>query len=115
MHSGKVFMSDQQLYLLGFYVPEDDLEKVLQAVFSAGAGKFRNYDRCAWTTAGEGRFRGLENSKPVLGKAGEEMHVHEIKAECIVPGRDLEKVRNALLEAHPYEEPAYHFIAIDGV
>lgn len=108
-------MSDEKLYLLGFYVPEDGLEKVLQAVFSAGAGKFRNYDRCAWTTAGKGRFRGLENSRPALGKAGEETRVHETKVECIVSGKDLENVRTALLKTHPYEEPAYHFIAIDGV
>jgi len=105
-------MCEAALYLLGFYVPERHLETVLEAVFTAGAGRFRAYDRCAWTTRGEGRFRPLENSRPHLGQQLEDTRVDEIKVECVVPGDRVNAVRTALCTAHPYEEPAYHFIPL---
>ena len=105
-------MSDHH-YLLSFYVPEEDLETVLEAVFSAGAGRYKNYDRCAWTTSGNGRFRPLEKSNPYIGKQNEESKVNEIKVECMVAKEDLRSVKEALLRSHPYEEPAYHFIVIN--
>jgi hypothetical protein len=108
-------MSESQFRILAFYVPEPDLEKVLSAVFDAGAGKYRAYDRCAWVCRGEGRFRSLEGSRPAIGKSGTETRLPEVKVECIVPLARVESVRKALLQAHPYEEPAYHFIVTDTV
>jgi hypothetical protein len=105
-------MCDASLYLLGFYVPEDHLEQVLDAVFNAGAGRFREYDRCAWTTRGEGRFRPSGNSQPYIGSMHEDTHVDEIKVECVVPADRMLAVKTALCNAHPYEEPAYHFIPL---
>ncbi|MCK4813921.1 MAG: NGG1p interacting factor NIF3 [Candidatus Marinimicrobia bacterium] len=105
-------MSESQLLLLCFYIPNDHLESVLQAIFEAGAGMFRQYDHCAWTTQGQGRFRPLENSDPFLGKQGEDAAVNEIKVECILPEDKQTAVKKALLAAHPYEEPSYHFIRI---
>ncbi len=35
-------------YLLVIYVPNSDVEKVKNAVFNAGAGKYKNYDQCCW-------------------------------------------------------------------
>ncbi|MDZ7822294.1 MAG: NGG1p interacting factor NIF3 [Candidatus Marinimicrobia bacterium] len=105
-------MSEKPSYFLAFYVPEDHLEKVLDAVFSAGAGKFRGYDRCAWTTAGDGRFRPVEGSTPFTGRKGEDTRVPEIKVECVVSEADRNAVEKALIEMHPYEEPAYHFLSL---
>ena len=107
-------MPDKQ-YLFSFYVPRDDLETVLDAVFSAGAGKYKNYDRCAWTTLGRGRFRPLEKSDPYIGKQNEESKVNEIKVECLVKEENIQSVKDALLRSHPYEEPAYHFIVINVI
>ncbi len=108
----KLFMSDKK-YLLAFYVPEENLETVIEAVFAAGVGKYKDYDRCAWTSRGTGRFRPLKNSNPYLGRQDEDTHVTEIKVECIVNETDLKVVKEALLKVHPYEEPAYHFIVIN--
>ncbi len=105
-------MSDNR-YLLSFYVPEKDLETVLEAVFSAGAGKYKNYDRCAWTTPGKGRFRALDKSNPYIGKQNKDTKVNEIKVECMVTEEYLKPVKEALLKSHPYEEPAYHIIVIN--
>lgn len=105
-------MSEPRYFLLGFYVPETHLEAVLEAVFSAGAGEYGAYDRCAWTCPGEGRFRPGRHSSPFIGEAGADTRVPEIKAECIVPEAAREAVKAALIGAHPYEEPAFHFIPI---
>ncbi len=102
----------EKLYLLGFYVAKKDLEKVLDAVFAAGAGKYQHYDRCAWTTKGQGRFRPLAGSQPHIGKRNRDTKVKEIKVECIVSQENLKAVREALISAHPYEEAAFHFIEI---
>ena len=97
-------------YLLEFYVPEENTKEVLDAIFDAGAGRYKNYDRCAWTSKGLGRFRPLKNSSPHIGKENEDTLVNEIKVECMVSEEDLQAVKQALLKTHPYEEPAYHFI-----
>lgn len=99
-------------FLLAFYVPSDHLEKVLEHIFAAGAGEYKNYDHCAWTSEGDGRFRPLENARPFIGEHGKEEHVKEIKVECFIKTENIHNVKKALLESHPYEEPAYHFIAI---
>jgi len=102
-------MSDK-LYILEFYVPEENLEDVMEAIFDAGGGRYKQYDRCAWTTKGMGRFRPLENSNPYLGRQNEDTRVEEMKVECLVKDDVVKAVKEALLKAHPYEEPAYHFI-----
>ena len=102
-------MSDKS-YLLEFYVPEENLEEVLEAIFEVGAGRYKDYDRCAWITKGEGRFRPLKNSNPYIGKINQETKVTEMKVECMVKQECVQEVKAALLSAHPYEEPAYHFI-----
>ena len=102
-------MPDKSL-ILSFYVPEDSLEKVLEAIFDAGAGRYKDYDRCVWTTRGEGRFRPLKGSNPYIGRVNEDTRVEEIKVECLVQDRYRQAVERALIDSHPYEEPAYHFI-----
>lgn len=102
----------KDLYLLAFYVPKEHLDRVLNKIFNAGAGKFKKYDRCAWTSEGMGQFRPLENATPFIGEIAKDTYVTEVKVECIVEKENMEQVRETLLNVHPYEEVAYHFIAI---
>jgi hypothetical protein len=102
-----------KLYLLEFYVPKEHLEQVLNKIFDAGAGKYKNYDRCAWTSEGTGRFRPLENAKPFIGTKLQDTQVLETKVECLVSDDNIEKVKEVLLNIHPYEEVAYHIKVID--
>lgn len=96
-----------RLYKVEFYVPVDHAEKVKEAVFAAGAGRYEAYDSCAWQTEGTGQFRPLEGSDPFIGEKGKVEHVREVKVECICREGDLKHVLRALVESHPYEEPAY--------
>ena len=94
---------------LEFYVPEENTEEVKKAVFEAGAGKIGNYDCCAWETSGTGQFRPCEGSTPFIGQLDEIEKVKELKIEMVCEDALIDKVIEALKNAHPYETPAYHY------
>lgn len=100
------------MYVLVTYVPESHLEQVKQALFDAGCGAMDGYDRCVWAVKGEGQFRPLSGSKPLLGTEGKTEHVVEWRLELVVDEAHARKAVEALKRAHPYEVPAYHLIPV---
>lgn len=100
------------MYKLVFFVPEAHAETVKQAVFDAGAGRYRNYDSCSWQTAGSGQFRPLAGADPFVGTVGSVERVAELRVETICTDDDVRAAVEALLAAHPYEEPAYELIRV---
>ena len=105
-------MQKTQLVNLFFYVPESHLEQVKTAVFKAGAGNIGNYSHCCWQVKGQGQFKPLDNSDAFIGKQNQLNHIEEYRVEIVLPRASLDKVRTALLNAHPYEEVAYGFTEI---
>jgi hypothetical protein len=99
----------EAMYKVCVYIPESSLARVKQAMFAAGAGEFGNYDSCAWQVVGRGQFRPLKQSDPVLGEQGVLAHVPEYKVEMVCGDMVIGEVIGALVEAHPYEEPAYQY------
>ncbi len=95
------------MYQLIFYVPVSHLEQVKDAVFDAGAGKVNGYDRCVWQTLGEGQFRSLAGSVPYQGRLNRLEVVAEYKVELVCDEQCVKSVVDALLSAHPYQQPAY--------
>ena len=100
------------MYKLTVYIPEAQLEPVKAALFAAGAGRYANYDCCAWQVLGQGQFRPLDGSRPFLGAANHIERVPEYRVEMIVPDAAAAAVVAALQAAHPYEEPAYDFVRV---
>ncbi len=100
------------MYQLVFYVPDEYLEPVKEAVFAAGGGKYKDYDMCAWQTLGRGQFRPLDGADPFLGRRGRLEHEPEYKVELVVSNDQAREVVKALLQAHPYEEVAYSLTRI---
>jgi len=94
-------------YKLAVFVPVESAGKVANAVFAAGAGAIGNYSHCGFTAPGEGSFLPLEGARPAIGKRGTLEKVPELRFETIVPAEKLAKVITAMLNAHPYEVPAY--------
>jgi hypothetical protein len=99
----------ESMFKVCVYIPESSLERVKQAMFAAGAGEFGNYDSCAWQVAGDGQFRPLGQSNPVLGEQDVLAHVPEYKVEMVCGDAVITEVIAALVKAHPYEEPAYQY------
>lgn len=100
------------MFKLCFYVPETHLEAVKRAVFDAGAGRIGDYDSCCWQVAGQGQFRPLQGSEPYLGEHGRVESVAEYKVEMVCPGARIRAAVDAMLAAHPYEEPAWDVVAL---
>tara|TARA_R110002124_G_scaffold76532_5_gene205048 strand:- start:6539 stop:6862 length:324 start_codon:yes stop_codon:yes gene_type:complete len=100
------------MYKLCFYVPETHLESVKTAVFATGAGKIGDYDSCCWQVLGQGQFRPLQGSKPFLGQQGEVEVVAEYRVELVCEGAVVRAAVDALIEAHPYETPAWDVVAL---
>ncbi len=94
-------------YRISIYVPESHLEPVKEALFAAGAGRAGDYDRCCWQTQGQGQFRPLEGSEPFIGEQGRDEVVAEYKIELVCDGDHIINAVQAMIEAHPYESPAY--------
>ncbi len=101
------------MYSLTFFVPPDHTESVLEALFAAGAGRIGEYERCAFTVRGEGRFRPGAGSSPFLGVPGRDEKVPEDRVELVLADGLVEPVLAALRSAHPYEEPAVYLVRLD--
>ena len=71
------------MYQISFYVPETDLEMVKNAMFEAGAGKFNNYENCAWQTIGMGQFKPVGDANPTIGYLDELEGIEEYKVEMM--------------------------------
>ncbi|HEX2921361.1 MAG TPA: Nif3-like dinuclear metal center hexameric protein [Bacteroidales bacterium] len=106
--------AERKLMKLVTYIPESHLENVRNAIFEAGAGEIGNYDKCGYTVMGTGSFRGNENSNPFAGKAGEIHFEKETRFETVLHSHLRDKVVNALLKAHPYEEVAYDLYQLEN-
>ncbi|MCR4421288.1 MAG: NGG1p interacting factor NIF3 [Spirochaetales bacterium] len=101
------------MYLLITFIPEKDKDKVIDALFNAGAGKFSKYDRAAFICEGIGRFRPLENANPYIGEKGKDEFVKEVRFETIVDENCIDNVLKTLKDVHPYEQPAVYIIKLD--
>jgi dinuclear metal center YbgI/SA1388 family protein len=89
------------------FLPEDAVPVVRAALAQAGAGVIGEYGECSFATPGQGTFRGSEGAHPVIGEAGRSETVAEVRLEMVLPRRCQARAIAALLEAHPYEEPAF--------
>ncbi len=94
------------------YVPVAEADRIRTAIADAGAGRIGDYDSCSWTSLGEGRFRPLAGSRPVIGRVGDLERVEEARIEAVLPRAGRERVVRAMLQAHPYEKPAYDVVEL---
>ncbi|WP_454085222.1 Nif3-like dinuclear metal center hexameric protein [Georgenia sp. Marseille-Q6866] len=95
---------------LTVFVPQDHTGDVLDALAAAGAGDIGDYDRCAFTVAGQGTFRAGAAANPTIGERGEITEVAEDRLEMTLPRERRTAVVAALRAAHPYEEPAFSVV-----
>jgi len=108
-------LASDPLDKLVVFVPVADADRVLDAVATEGAGAIGEYDRCAWTTTGEGTFRPLPGASPTVGAVGEVARVAETRLEVVLPRSRRASVVRAMIAAHPYEEPAYDVLELASI
>jgi dinuclear metal center YbgI/SA1388 family protein len=105
---------NDRLVKLVTFVPPSHSEQVKNAIFAAGAGVIGKYDCCSFTLTGKGSFRAGEGSQPFTGKIGTLHTEEEERIETILPSYLLGAVVDAMIENHPYEEPAYDIYKLEN-
>ena len=101
------------MYALIVYIPEDHVEQVKSSIFDAGGGKIGDYEHCAWQSLGMGQFKALTGANPFVGDVGAVHQEPEWRVEIVVADECMAAVLAALVQAHPYEEPAYQYFQIN--
>jgi dinuclear metal center YbgI/SA1388 family protein len=94
-------------YKLVTFVPAEQVERVSDALFVAGAGMIGRYSSCSFRGEGTGTFFGEAGSNPAIGQSGRLEQAAEVRIETVVPIHKTAQVIRALRAAHPYEEPAF--------
>lgn len=97
-------------------VPTADAQRVLDAICEAGAGSSGgNYERSAFLIEGIGTFVPGTAARPAFGEVGRVNEVRETRIETILPRSHRAAVVRALLQVHPYEEPAFQMTELAPV
>lgn len=96
-----------QTYKLVTFLPADTVDEVLDALARIGCGVIGLYQRCAFYSPGWGTYEPQPGAKPLIGDVGRREVVDELRLEVLVPKRLRQPAIEALLNAHPYDEPAY--------
>lgn len=90
------------------FVPVESARVIADRMSGAGAGRVGEYTDCSFTVEGTGTFYKSTASAElrVLER------VNEVRIEMISDRWNTSKAVKAMLEAHPYEEPAYDIIPL---
>lgn len=87
-------------------VPENEADKLREAIGSAGGGKVGNYTHCSFSVKGTGRFLPVDGANPAIGQVGQLEEVAEERIEITCDGESVKAVVDAIRATHSYEEPA---------
>ena len=87
-------------------VPENEADKLREAIGSAGGGKVGNYTHCSFSVKGTGRFLPIDGANPTIGQVGQLEEVAEEQIEITCDSENVKAVVAVIREAHSYEEPA---------
>lgn len=99
--------------LVTFTIPEN-VEKLRNALFDAGAGNIGNYENCSFNSQGIGTYQGTNDSNPVIGEQGEFVEGQEIKIEVTFEKHLQSQILKALFNNHVYEEVAYEIYKLEN-
>ncbi len=89
------------------FVPAAAVTALIEALSAAGAGRIGDYEACAFTVDGTGRFRAGDSTRPAVGQAGEANAEGEVRLEMVAPSSRADAIVERLIAEHPYEEPAF--------
>lgn len=96
------------------FLPEASVDQVADAMARAGAGHIGNYHSCSFRAPGTGTFVPESWAHPAAGVAGQLNREAEVRLEMVASRAAESAVVGALVDFHPYEEPAYDVIPRRG-
>lgn len=111
----KILQPKKEILLkLVTFAPHEATEKVLKALFDAGAGKIGEYSGCSFLAEGIGTFTPSSSANPHIGTPEAAHREPEMRIEVLLPSYLERKVLHALREAHPYEEVAFYLQKLEN-
>jgi dinuclear metal center YbgI/SA1388 family protein len=96
------------------YVPHEHTDRVLEALFAAGAGNIGRYDECSFRFPGTGTFRAGTGTNPFVGEHGQRHSEPETLIDVVFSAHQQGDIMKALRASHPYEEIAYNVLSLDN-
>lgn len=96
------------------FVPVEHGQKVLDALYEAGAGQIGDYKNCSFRVEGTGTFRPTGVANPFIGTVDKDEEVKEFRIEVILQAHQEYAILHALKKAHPYEEVAYYLSNLEN-
>lgn len=96
-------------------IPGEDKDTLKVHLAKNGVGQLGEYSDCFFEYPVKGQFKPSDNADPHIGFKGTLEYVDEYIVEGIFEGKDEDNVTRALIEAHPYEEPAYDILTLNNV
>src|SRR5690606_15858910 len=103
----------EKLKKLVVFIPESHVDQVREAIGKEGAGWIGNYSDCTFQVSGTGTFMPREEANPYIGSRGKLEKVAEVRLETIITEKVQNRVIQAMLDAHPYEEVAYDLYPLE--
>lgn len=97
------------------FIPKAHTEKVLQALYHAGAGQIGDYKNCSFQTEGTGTFMPTGDANPHTGQLNKQELVEEDRAEVIFATHLESSIIHILKAVHPYEEVAYYLTRLSNL
>ncbi len=97
---------------LAVYVPANAVNRVRDAVTEAGAGGVGTFTHTTFATAGTATFRAAERSRPPGTHPAGLEYADEYRLDAVLPRWLEDRVVDAMLKVHPYEEVAYDLIPL---
>ena len=97
-------MKKSSRILVVTHVPEENIQEVQEAVWSAGGGVEGDYKNCGFIMKWRGFFPPVGSANPTIWEVWKAEEVDEYHLEFTCKKEILEEVVTALKKAHPYEE-----------
>ena len=105
-------MNDNSMVKLEIFIPCSHLEKLREALQSASAGSYGNYDSAMSYSIVKGCWRPLPGANPFDGEIGVLTEADEYKVEVCCKVDTLEQTFKAIKAVHPYEVPVINAIPL---
>lgn len=100
-------------YKIVVTVPENEADKLREAIGNAGGGKVGNYTHCSFSVKGTGRFLPVDGANPAIGQVGQLEEVAEERIEITCDSESVKAVVAAIRGAHSYEEPSINIYKLE--
>ena len=113
-HSKVLIPKENYIQKLVTFTIAENVEKLRNALFEAGAGTIGNYEDCSFNSKGIGTYMGNERSNPQVGERFEFVQGDEIKIEVTFEKYLENKILKTLFKSHAYEEVAYEIYALQN-